>query len=52
MKPSYCKTQRMPLQFVDTESAISPVHYVPEYIFVQNFWRFGNLYIFGKLRTY
>ena len=30
----------------------SPVRYVTEHSFVQNFWRFGKLYIFGNLRTY
>jgi len=27
----------------------SPVRYVTDYSFVQNFWRFGKLYIFGNL---
>jgi len=30
----------------------SPVCYVTQYSFVQNFRRFGKLYIFGNLRTY
>ena len=29
----------------------SQVHYVQKKTFVQNLWRFANLYIFGKLIT-
>jgi len=29
--------------------AISPVRYVLKYIFIQNFWRFGKLYILETL---
>ena len=30
----------------------SLVHYVQIKLFVQFFWRFAKLYIFGKFRTY
>jgi len=34
------------------QTETSDITYVTKYAFVQNFWRFGKLYIFGNLGTY
>jgi len=43
---------RTPMVLQNRGPYSSPVRYVTEYSFVQNFWKFGKLYIFGNLRTY